>query len=135
MTGSTIDGNDVAARPGRWAKKAPTGAFFASALPGRGSATAGSRYNRPTRLRVSAVRALTLPIKIIVFLLLIGFAARNSESVTLRYFLGLEWHTPLSLVILAAFAVGLLVGVLACSARLLRDQREIRTLRRQLHGD
>lgn len=94
-----------------------------------------ARYNRSTRFPPFAVRALTLPIKIIVFLLLLGFAARNSESVTLRYFLGLEWHTPLSLVILSAFAVGLLVGFLACTARLLRDQREIRALRRRLHGE
>ena len=81
------------------------------------------------------MRALTLPIKIVLFLILLGFAARNSEAVTLRYFLGLEWQSPLSLVILLAFAIGLFTGFLACSARLLRDHREIRALRRDLHRE
>jgi lipopolysaccharide assembly protein A len=78
------------------------------------------------------VKSLALLVKVVLFLLLLGFATRNSESVTLRYFLGLEWQAPLSLVILAAFAVGLLTGLLGCSLRLLRDQRELRTLRGQI---
>jgi uncharacterized integral membrane protein len=81
------------------------------------------------------VRALALPAKIVLFLLLLGFAAMNSESVTLRYFLGLEWRAPLSLVILVVFALGLLAGLLACSLRLLRSHRELRGLRRELHRD
>jgi len=96
---------------------------------------AAPRYNRAIPDFASFVRALTLPLKIILFLLLLGFAARNSELVTLRFFLGFEWQTPLSLVILGAFAIGLLIGLLACSAHLLRDYREIRALRRQLHRD
>ncbi len=80
------------------------------------------------------MKSLTLVVKVVLFLLLLGFATRNSESVTLRYFLGLEWQAPLSLVILAAFAVGLLTGLLGCSLRLLRNQRELRTLRGQLNS-
>lgn len=79
------------------------------------------------------MKSLALVVKVILFLLLLGFATRNSESVTLRYFLGLEWQAPLSLVILAAFAVGLLTGLLGCSLRLLRNQRELRSLRGQIN--
>jgi uncharacterized integral membrane protein len=79
------------------------------------------------------VQSLTLVVKIVLFILLLGFAARNSDNVMLRYFLGLEWQAPLSLVILAAFAVGLLTGLLGCSLRLLRNQRELRALRQQTH--
>lgn len=79
------------------------------------------------------MKSLTLVVKVVLFLLLLGFATRNSESVTLRYFLGLEWQAPLSLVILAAFAVGLLTGLLGCSLRLLRNQRELRNLRGQIN--
>jgi len=75
------------------------------------------------------VKSFSLVIKIVLFLLLLGFAALNSDSVTLRYFLDMEWQAPLSLVILAAFAVGLLAGLLGCSLRLLRNQRELRALR------
>jgi lipopolysaccharide assembly protein A len=78
------------------------------------------------------VRSIMLVVKIVLFLLLLGFAALNSDDVTLRYFLGLAWQAPLSLVILAAFAVGLLTGLLGCSLRLLRSQRELRALHRQL---
>lgn len=76
------------------------------------------------------MRYLALFLKLILFVLLLGFAAKNSEVVTLRYFLGLEWQSPLALVILAAFAMGLLVGLLACSWHLLRNHRELRQLRR-----
>lgn len=86
------------------------------------------RYSIP----LDPVQSLTLVVKICLFLLLLGFAAVNSDDVTLRYFLGLEWQAPLSLVILAAFAVGLLTGLLGCSFRLLRNQRELRALHRQL---
>lgn len=87
----------------------------------------------PVPYRIHPVQSLTLAVKIVLFLLLLGFAALNSDSVTLRYFLGLEWQAPLSLVLLAAFAVGLLTGLLGCSLRLLRNQRELRALHRQLN--
>ncbi|OYY93470.1 MAG: hypothetical protein B7Y41_11990 [Hydrogenophilales bacterium 28-61-23] len=82
----------------------------------------------------NSVQSLTLAVKIVLFLLLLGFAALNSDNVTLRYFLGLQWQAPLSLVLLAAFAVGLLIGLLGCSLRLLRNQRELRALRLQIHN-
>ena len=85
--------------------------------------------------RLLPVQSLALTVKLVLFLLLLGFAAQNSDSVTLRYFLGLEWRAPLSLVILATFAIGLLTGLLACSLRLLRSHRELRGLRRELNRE
>jgi putative membrane protein len=76
------------------------------------------------------MRYLALFLKIVLFVLLLGFAVKNSGVVTLRYFLGYEWQSPLALVILLSFAVGLLVGLLACSWRLLSNHRELRQLRR-----
>lgn len=76
------------------------------------------------------MRALLLLLKLALFLLLLGLAARNSDFVTVRYFLGMEWQAPLALVIFVAFAVGLVTGLLACSVRLLRNHRELRSLRR-----
>lgn len=76
------------------------------------------------------MRYLALFLKIILFVFLLGFAVKNSEVVTLHYFLGYQWQTSLALVILASFAVGLLVGLLACTWRLLRSYRELRQLRR-----
>lgn len=76
------------------------------------------------------MRYLALFLKLVLFVLLLGFAVKNSDGVILHYFLGYEWHAPLALVILVSFAVGLLVGLLACSWRLLRNHRELRQLRR-----
>ncbi|MDP2431284.1 MAG: LapA family protein [Pseudomonadota bacterium] len=76
------------------------------------------------------MRYLALFFKIILFVFLLGFAVKNSDVVTLRYFFGYEWQTSLALVILVSFAIGLLVGLLACSWRLLRNHRELRQLRR-----
>ncbi len=78
------------------------------------------------------MHAINLVFKVVLFLLLLGFAALNSDHVRLRYFLGLEWNAPLSLVLLGAFAVGLLIGLLGCSLRLLRKERELRALNRQI---
>lgn len=82
--------------------------------------------------RPNPVQPIMLIAKIVLFLLLLGFAVLNSDNVTLRYFLGLTWEAPLSLVILVAFAVGLITGLLGCSLRLLRNQRELRALQRQI---
>jgi uncharacterized integral membrane protein len=76
------------------------------------------------------MRYLALFLKIVLFVLLLGFAVKNSDVVTLRYFLGYQWQSPLALVILVAFAIGLVTGLLACSWRLLRSHRELRQLRR-----
>ena len=76
------------------------------------------------------MRTLLLILKLVLFLLLLGLAVRNSDAITVRYFLGMEWQAPLALVIFVAFAVGLVTGLLACGLRLLRNQRELRTLRK-----
>ncbi len=76
------------------------------------------------------MRYLALFLKIVLFVFLLGFAVKNSEVVTLHYFLGYEWQSPLALVILVSFAAGLMIGLLACTWRLLRNHRELRQLRR-----
>lgn len=78
------------------------------------------------------MRAFLFALKLILFLLLLGLAMRNSEFVTLRYFLGMEWQAPLALIIFVAFAIGLLMGLLVCSLRLLRYHRELRNLRKHM---
>lgn len=87
------------------------------------------RYNRRVPFAETAVRLVSLIVKLLVFLLLLGFAALNSEFVTLRYFLDLNLQVPLSLIILIAFGAGLLAGFLACTPQLLRNRRELKGLR------
>lgn len=52
-------------------------------------------------------------LRIIVFLLLLGLAARNSDTVTVRWFFGHEWRIELSVLLLALFVLGVLLGAFA----------------------
>jgi uncharacterized integral membrane protein len=51
--------------------------------------------------------------RFITFIVLLGFAVKNNQSVTLRFFFEMEWHTSLVIVLLLFFAAGVAIGVLA----------------------
>jgi uncharacterized integral membrane protein len=69
-----------------------------------------------------------------IFLLLLGFAVKNSDSVAVRYFLGLEWHAPLVLMLLVFFAAGTALGVAASLMIMVRQRREILGLKREIRS-
>jgi len=69
-----------------------------------------------------------------VFLLLLGFAVKNADSVAVRYFPGLEWHAPLVFVLLVFFTAGIVLGVMASLVVIVRQRREILGLKRELRG-
>ncbi len=48
-----------------------------------------------------------------IFFTLFAFALNNQQSATVRWFFGVEWHAPLVIIVLAAFAGGCAIGVLA----------------------
>jgi len=64
------------------------------------------------------MRIFSLATKVVVFLLLLGFAIKNTDSVTLRYFAGLEWQAPLAFVLLLVLAIGIVAGILGTAAGL-----------------
>jgi lipopolysaccharide assembly protein A len=68
---------------------------------------------------------------ILVFVLLFGFALKNTDAVVVRYFLGWEWRPPLSLALFVFFAAGAVLGVLAGTVALYRQRRELVELRRE----
>jgi putative membrane protein len=76
------------------------------------------------------MRYLGWVLKFLLFILLLGFAVKNSEVVTLAYYLGYEWQAPLVLIILMFFVGGAVVGVAACMGYLLRQRRELVRLRK-----
>jgi putative membrane protein len=78
------------------------------------------------------VRALTWAVRLLVFVLLLAFAAKNVEPVTLRFYFDLALQAPLVLVLFGFFAAGALFGILALLSAMLRQRREIAVLRRQL---
>ena len=78
------------------------------------------------------MRIVTWAIRIVVFVLLIAFAAKNVEPVTLRFYFDLALQAPLVVLLFAAFAVGALFGVLALLGTLLRQRRQIALLKRRV---
>ncbi|HET6718728.1 MAG TPA: LapA family protein [Rhodocyclaceae bacterium] len=74
------------------------------------------------------MRALIWSLRLLVFLVLFAFAAKNTEPVTLRFFLGTTWQVPLIVLLFAFFAIGAVVGVLAMTAPYVRQWREKRRL-------
>jgi uncharacterized integral membrane protein len=76
------------------------------------------------------MRIVTWTIRVLVFLLLIAFAAKNVEPVTLRFYFDLALQTPLVLALFGFFALGALFGVLSLLTTVLRLRREISLLKR-----
>lgn len=77
-------------------------------------------------------RYLSWTFRILLFVLLFGFALKNSDPVTVRFYLGAHWEASLALVVLVFFVVGVAAGVMACFAYIYRQRREILQLRREL---
>jgi uncharacterized integral membrane protein len=58
------------------------------------------------------VRLLRLIVWVIVFLALLGFALNNQQDATVHLLFGRQWRAPMMLIVLAVFALGMVVGVL-----------------------
>lgn len=78
------------------------------------------------------MRYLTWLLRIVIFLILLGFAVKNDQPVVLRYFLGYEWQASLVVILLLFFAVGVGVGMLALLGNIFRQRKEIAALNREL---
>lgn len=77
------------------------------------------------------MRIVTWTIRLLVFVLLVAFGAKNADPVTLRFYFDLSIQTPLILALFGAFAAGAFFGVISLLGRVLRQRREISFLRRK----
>jgi lipopolysaccharide assembly protein A len=59
------------------------------------------------------MRILTWLIRGLIFFTLFAFALNNQQDVVLHGFFGTEWRAPMVIVVLAAFAAGCALGVIA----------------------
>jgi lipopolysaccharide assembly protein A len=75
------------------------------------------------------VQYLSWLIRLLLVLLLAGFAFQNADVVSLSYF-GYSWRAPLVLIILAFFIGGVVAGLLAISTTLYKQKREIAALKK-----
>ena len=59
------------------------------------------------------MRILVWLFRAAVFFTLFAFALNNQHEGAVRWFFGLEWRAPMVFIVLAAFAAGCAIGVLA----------------------
>ncbi|MFP5418500.1 MAG: lipopolysaccharide assembly protein LapA domain-containing protein [Gammaproteobacteria bacterium] len=69
-------------------------------------------------------RYLGLLVKLLVFLLVLGFALKNSHGVVFYSYLDYVWQAPLIVMLGLAFVLGALTTVLALLPTLFRLRRE-----------
>ena len=69
-------------------------------------------------------RYLGLLVKLLVFLLVLGFALKNSHTIIFYSYLDYVWQAPLIVMLGLAFVLGALISVLALLPTLFRLRRE-----------
>jgi uncharacterized integral membrane protein len=67
-----------------------------------------------------------------LFTVVLLFAIKNAEPVTLQFYFDRSWQAPLVFVVLASFAAGAACGVIACLPPLVRQRRELAGLQKEL---
>jgi putative membrane protein len=70
-----------------------------------------------------------------LFIVLLGFAVKNSSTVTLHFFFDAAWPLPLVAVMLIFFATGAAVGLSAALGTFLRQRREILRLKKEIEAN
>jgi len=80
------------------------------------------------------MRYLSWILRFLLFVLLFGFALKNSDPVSVRFYLGSQWDASLALVVLVFFGIGAAAGVIACFAYIYRQRREILQLRKEMRA-
>lgn len=78
------------------------------------------------------MRILIWLVRVVVVVLLLWFAVKNADTVTLRGYLDSTLTAPLALILLAFFGGGMLLGLLASLMSIVRLKREVRNLNRAL---
>ena len=73
-------------------------------------------------------------LKFALFVVILSFAVKNTDTVSVRYYLGQEWQAPLVLALLTFFCLGVAVGIIASLGHLFRQRRQIAALKSELRA-
>jgi putative membrane protein len=65
-------------------------------------------------------------LKAAIFFTLFAFALNNQQDATVHFFFGTQWRAPMVLVVLSAFGLGVVVGVLGMVPRWWRHRSAAR---------
>jgi len=80
------------------------------------------------------MRTLVWILRLLLFVLILGFAVKNTDSVLVRFYLDTQWEAPLVFVMLVVFVIGAAAGIAASLGYLFRQRRELLQLRKQLRS-
>jgi lipopolysaccharide assembly protein A len=80
------------------------------------------------------MRIIAWIVRLALFLVVLGFAVKNTEPVTVRFYFGSQWQSPLVFALLIAFIVGAAAGVAATLGYVFRQRREMLQLRKQVRA-
>jgi putative membrane protein len=69
------------------------------------------------------MRLLKWVLKAAIFFTLFAFALNNQQDTTVHFFFGTQWRAPQVLVVLSAFAAGVIAGVLGMVPRWWKQRR------------
>jgi uncharacterized integral membrane protein len=69
------------------------------------------------------MRAVAWLLRAFLFFVLFAFALNNQQETVVHWFFGFAWKAPMVVVVLAAFAAGCAIGVLAMTPAWWRQRR------------
>ncbi len=72
------------------------------------------------------IRLLQWLLKAAVFFTLFAFALNNQQETRVNFFFGTHWSAPTVLVVLSAFTLGVVVGVLGMVPRWWRERQAVK---------
>ena len=77
-------------------------------------------------------RLFYIAVTLVVFFIGITFAFQNSQSVDLKYYLGIQWYAPLSLILVLTLAIGVAIGYLVSLRMVVQARRKLAQARREV---
>lgn len=76
------------------------------------------------------MQALVWILRLVIVLVLVWFAVKNAQPVTIHGLPEQSWQAPLVFALLVAFVGGMVIGLLAWIPTVVRQRRELARLRR-----
>jgi lipopolysaccharide assembly protein A len=79
---------------------------------------------------MSAMQALVWIVRFLIVVILVWFAVKNAQPITIHGLPEQSWQAPLVFALLVAFVGGVVIGLLAWVPTVVRQRRELARLRR-----
>ena len=81
------------------------------------------------------MRILTWSIRLVLFVLVLALAAKNTDPVTIRFYFDVATEVPLAVAMLAVLMAGVVLGLVAALRVIFSQRRTIQNLQREARGD